>query len=95
MSAQKQNGIDPKLLFEGGSQNPETEYKDVWEIDLVKDLFRISGVEKAKYKDLKNNYLKLNSTMALIFGVLTAAQGTKETKTRNFIILENMIFNIQ
>lgn len=79
LSAQKQNGIDPKKLFEGRKHDLDTEYKDIWEIQLVKQLLKSFGVENVKYQALKSNYLELNSKMTLIFEVLAAA-GFKRDK---------------
>lgn len=79
LSAQKNNGINPKYLFKGREHNITTEYRDVWEIQLVKELLKIFNVENVKYQNLKNNYLKLCFTMTSLFSVLTNA-GYKRDK---------------
>ncbi len=83
--AQQSNGVNPKTLFEGRKQNPDTDYKDVWEIEIVKQLLRLFNVENVKYEDLKIDYNLLNNTMALLFGVLTASGYKRDTseKLRN------------
>ncbi len=79
LEAQKQNGIDPKNLFEGRKHDSDTEYKDVWKIQLVKQLLRKFSVENVKYQPLKADFLELNAKMPLVFEVLAAA-GYKRDK---------------
>lgn len=81
LSEQKNNGIDPKNLFEGRKYDPVTEYKDVWEIQSVKQLLRNYGVENVKYQPLKGNFLELNTKMTLVFEVLADA-GYKRDKNK-------------
>lgn len=79
LKLQKANGVDPKTLFAGKKQNLDTEYIDVWELDVVRNYLINFNVENVKYQDLKTQFPKLNCAMALLFGVLTAV-GYKRDK---------------
>ena len=82
LAAQKKNGIDPQKLFEGRNHDLDTEYKEVWEIQLVKRILELYGVENVKYQELKSDFLMLNYFMTLVFFALTAAGYKRDNNVR-------------
>ena len=93
LSAQQSNGIEAKTLFEGRQHNLDTEYKDVWDIDIVKQLLMRLGISGIKYQNIKGDFCKLNDTMALMFGVLLR-RDISEILTQSYTIPESMISNM-
>lgn len=81
LDLQQKLGVDPKTLFEGMKRNPETEYKDIWELEIVKDVLSLWGLTNVKYDEIKNNYTVLESTITNLFLTLTVV-GYKRDNTQ-------------
>lgn len=83
--ARNNNGLKPIELFKGHKSSGNEDYKEVWETQTVKNLLsNVCCGNMDTYASMKHKYIELERSMALLYGVLSAAGFRREKKEEKY-----------